>query len=133
MNAMALLSPMAAQRSSTTNEAVTCGHRGTLSWTVHRQGHRVRIMLDGELDTATAPALDVSVRPSAEAGGTDLVIDLAGLLFCDCAGLALFLRWQSLTAVTGGALSLAAPSRILRRLLAITGTLDLLTLADRGR
>ena len=133
MNAMALLSPKAAQRPPTTNEAVTCGHRGTLSWTVHQLGHLVRIMLDGELDVASAPALDASVRPLAEAGGTDLVVDLAGLQFCDCAGLTLFLRWQSLTAVTDGSLSLTKPARIVRRLLTITGTLDLLTLADRGR
>ena len=133
MSATALRSPMAAQRSPTTNEDVTCGHQGALGWTIHLRGNLVRIVLDGELDTATAPALGVSVRPLAEACRTDLVVDLAGLQFCDCSGLALFLRWRSWTAVTGGSLCLVAPSRIVHRLLTVTGTLDLMTLPDRGR
>jgi anti-anti-sigma factor len=132
MSAMALLSPTATHRSSTTNEAVTCGCRGTLSWAVHPRGHLVRITLRGELDAASAPALDLHVRPLAEAG-RDLVVDLAGLRFCDCAGLTLFLRWQSRAAAAGGSLRLTAPSRIARRLLILTDTFDLLTHADRGR
>jgi len=34
MNALALLSPTTGQRSPTTNEAVTCGCRDVLTWTV---------------------------------------------------------------------------------------------------
>ena len=123
MNAMALLSPTATHRSPTTNKAVT---RGPLSWTVQPTGNPVLIMLDGELDTVTAPALDTHVRPLAETG-RDLVIDLAGLRFCGCAGLTLFVQWQSLAAVAGGSLRLVAPSRIVYRLLTVTGTFDLLT------
>ena len=132
MSAMALLSPTADHRSPITNEAVTRGCRAALSWTVHRHGNLVRITLDGELDHATAPALDVLVRPLAEAG-CDLVVGLAGLRFCDCSGLTLFEHWRSLAAVAGGSLRLTAPSRIVRRLLTLTDTLDLLTITDRGR
>ena len=128
MNAMALLSPAATHRSPTTNNAVT--RRGPLSWTVQPDGNPVRITVDGELDTDTAPALDTQVRPLAEAG-RDLVIDLAGLRFCGCAGLTLFVHWQSLAVVAGGSLRLVAPSRIVHRLLTVTGTFDLLTKSAR--
>ena len=133
MNVTTLLSPRAAQRPPSTNEDLNCGHQGTLSWAVRRQEKLARITLHGELDIATAPALGAAVRPLAEAGGAHLVIDLAGLRFCDCAGLTLFVRWQSWTALTGGSLRLVAPPRIVRRLLTLTGTLDLLAPADRGR
>ena len=71
MNAMALLPPAAAQRSPTTNGALSCGHRGILNWAVQLPGNLVRIMLD----TATSPALGVPARPPAGAGRTDLVVD----------------------------------------------------------
>ena len=126
MSAMALLSPTVAHRSPTTNEAVTGRCRGALSWTVQPHGELTRITLVGELDTATAPALDAYVGPLAEAGH-DLVVDLAELRFCSCAGLTLFMQWRSRATITGGSLCLLAPARIVHRLLTVTGTLELLT------
>ena len=114
------------------NEAVARECRNPLIWTVHRHDNLVRITLCGELDTATAPALDADVRPLGEAG-RDLVVDLAELRFCGCAGLALFVQWRSRATITGGSLCLLSPARIVHRLLTVTGTLELLTCADRGR
>jgi anti-sigma B factor antagonist len=132
MSAMALLSPTVAHRPPTTNEAVTGRCRGALRWTVQPHGNLAHITLVGELDAATAPVLDAHVRPLA-AAGRDLVVDLAEIRFCGCAGLTLFMQWQSRAAISGGSLCLLAPARIVQRLLTVTGTLELLTCADRGR
>lgn len=107
------------------NGTVTSRTCAPLGWTVHSDRNLVRIRLDGELDMATAPGLDSDVRPLAEAG-RDLVVDLAELRFCGCAGLTLFVRWRSRAAAAGGSLCLVAPARIVRRLLTVTGTHDLL-------
>jgi anti-sigma B factor antagonist len=47
--------------------------------------------------------------------GRHLILDLAGLRFCDCAGLSLFLRVQQRARAAGGSLHLAALTpRVLR-------------------
>ena len=107
------------------NRTVSRQGHAPLDWTVQRRRNLVRITLGGELDIATAPGLDADVRPLAEIG-CDLVVDLAELRFCGCAGLTLFVRWRSQAAAAGGSLCLVAPARIVRRLLAVTGTNDLL-------
>lgn len=71
--------------------------------------------LAGELDFGTAPQLHDAVR--AEELGPDhgLVIDLAGLTFCDSSGITAMLVAQKLTAATGASLALAAvPGRVAR-------------------
>ena len=64
-----------------------------LSWDIQAHGRLAVVVVDGELDVATTPGLGEELTPLAEAG-RDLVLDLAGVRFCDCAGLSLFLRVQ---------------------------------------
>lgn len=47
----------------------------------------------GELDLATAPQLDASLREAHERGFRRLVVDLRGLEFMDSTGLTLLIRW----------------------------------------
>ena len=56
-----------------------------------RPDDRVVVFLDGELDAATAPGLAEQLAPLAETSSHP-ILDLAGLRFCDRAGLSLFLR-----------------------------------------
>jgi anti-anti-sigma factor len=86
------------------------------------------IALDGELDIATAPGLAQQLAPVARMG-SDLVLDLAAVRFCDCAGLNMFLRLRRLASASGGSLHLAAPTAAVRRLIVLAGLDDVLPLA----
>ena len=92
--------------------------RDTAPWAV-RTRSRVIIALDGELDIATAPGLAQLLAPLAKTG-SHLIVHLARVTFCDCAGLSLLVRLGRLAAAAGGSLQLAAPSQPLRRLIAVT-------------
>jgi anti-sigma B factor antagonist len=82
-------------------------------------------VIDGELDVGTAPGLAAELIPLADAG-RHLVLDLAGLEFCDCAGLSLFLRLDKHAAAAGGSLYLAALSAQVSRLITMAGLSDVL-------
>jgi anti-anti-sigma factor len=86
------------------------------------------IALDGELDITTAPGLAQRLAPVARTG-SDLVLNLAGIRFCDCAGLNMFLRLRRLASASGGSLHLAAPTAAVRRLIGLARLDDVLPLA----
>ncbi|MGH3627946.1 MAG: STAS domain-containing protein [Sciscionella sp.] len=73
----------------------------------------------GELDSDSAPGLAARLRPLASQG-RPLVLELAGLRFCGCAGLSLLLELHRLATATGGRLLLAAPSPAVRRIVQLT-------------
>jgi anti-sigma B factor antagonist len=104
------------------------GTRNVLTCGIHSDGQLVFIILAGELDIATAPGLDRQLSPLAETG-SHLLLDLAGVQFCDCAGLSLFLRLRRRVISGGGSLHLIAPPDSVRRLIVITGLHDLLPIA----
>ena len=81
-----------------------------LTWYVQERDQLAVVVVDGELDVGTAPGLAADLTPLAEAG-RDLILDLAGVRFCDCAGLSLFLRAQKQATAAGGSLHLAAATR----------------------
>jgi anti-anti-sigma factor len=56
---------------------------------------RVRVAPVGELDIATAPQLDDTLRELVESGIDHVVLDLAKLEFLDSTGLRLILRWHA--------------------------------------
>jgi anti-anti-sigma factor len=75
------------------------------------------VQLSGELDLSTAPQLRDALLPMVRTGG-DLVVDLSGVAFIDCAGLRPLLRagWE----LKGrGRLILMAPSPRASRLLGL--------------
>jgi STAS domain len=78
------------------DHTLTCGGlpSGTadaLTLGICSHGQLVIIVLGGELDIATAPGLARRLGPLAEIG-SHLILDLAAVRFCDCAGLR---RWCS--------------------------------------
>ena len=85
-----------------------------LTWDVQARGELAVVAVGGELDIHSAPGLEGDLAPVADAG-RHLILDLAGLRFCDCAGLSLFLRVQQRARAGGGSLHLAALTpRVLR-------------------
>jgi anti-anti-sigma factor len=87
----------------------------------------VVLAVSGELDVATAPMLRAHVRFALGGGPARLVLDLAGLGFCDAAGLSVLAMAQNAATRDGASLALAGVPRPVRRLLEMTGmdrTLD---------
>jgi anti-anti-sigma factor len=88
------------------------------------------IAVDGELDLASAPDLaDVAARRLADGGAAgapvNLIIDLSKLTFCDSAGLRVFVKFRSDLDARGGRFVLAAPQPIVRRVLEVSGLVEL--------
>jgi len=102
--------------------------RALLTISVGASAGRPVIALAGELDVATAPAVktvcfdtfdtfdSVDTRPRPY-----VVVDLAGLYFCDCAGLTAFVLVHNWALSGGGWVRLCRTDRRLKKMLDITG------------
>jgi anti-anti-sigma factor len=109
-------------------EAQASETQNLLTWDIRSHGQMVFISLGGELDVATAPGLARRLAPLTETG-SHFLLDLAGVQFCDCAGLSLFLRLREQVISAGGSLHLTAATAAMRRLIVVTGLQDLLPIA----
>jgi anti-sigma B factor antagonist len=96
-----------------------------LRTTVERFEASVLVCVQGELDLATAPALERALLDAAADAPVDLVVDLSGVRFVDATGLGALLRAAEAAQAARGSLRLTAPSRMLRLML------RLLDLEDR--
>ncbi|MFE9427403.1 STAS domain-containing protein [Kitasatospora sp. NPDC006697] len=106
---------------------------GGLVVRVRREDGEVAVCgLAGELDLETkapaAAAIDelIAERPAV------LVVDIAGVTFCDSSGLNLLLRARTAAAGEGIDFRLAHPSPAVARVLQITGTDTVFTVLDDG-
>ncbi|MFJ5831833.1 STAS domain-containing protein [Streptomyces sp. NPDC093089] len=79
----------------------------------------VVLLLSGELDHDTAAPLRNALEENP--GGGRLVVDCAGLLFCDSTGLNLLLRARLRHLAEGGRVDLAALRPPVARMFEITG------------
>ena len=61
--------------------------------TTSREGEKMQIVLEGRLDTTTAPQLEVELKRSIS-GITELIFDFAGLEYISSAGLRVLLAAQ---------------------------------------
>ncbi|WP_433303868.1 STAS domain-containing protein [Actinoplanes sp. CA-030573] len=97
--------------------------------TSHRDGDGVvRLAMTGDLDMATTGLLQRRVATTLEKDRPKrLVIDVAGVTFCDSSGIHAFLLAREAANRQGVAFLLANPSGITRRTLEITGLLERLT------
>jgi anti-anti-sigma factor len=88
---------------------------------VTHQGATTTAAVAGELDLATAPELLAAVEGLVALGRTRIVVDLAGLGFCDSSGLDALVRSLEAARVAGGCLALRAPQPPVARLLELSG------------
>lgn len=79
------------------------------------------VSVRGELDMKTGAWLRDELTEVIHRHTARLIIDLAGVTFCDCAGLSALLGAARRAALLDGELLLAAPNRQLRKILHITG------------
>jgi anti-anti-sigma factor len=95
---------------------------GELGIRVERQDSEVRLVVAGELDLATAPALHDAVTQLLGAGEpSTVVIDLGEVTFLDSSGLGALLRARADVLAAGGRLVLGAVAPGPRRVIVIAG------------
>lgn len=84
----------------------------------------VCLQLAGELDMSTAPELNAVIDRLFAEGHSRILIDLAGLTFCDSTGIAVFVRGDNAAAALGGWLRLVGATGRVERVLRVTGLAD---------
>ena len=86
------------------------------------------VVLDGETDIATVPAIRRFLMAAISGGDIHLAVDMSGVTSIDAAGIDVLVVAANRTREAGDGLSLRAPSRQVRRL---PGVLDLRTQSCR--
>lgn len=81
----------------------------------------VTLTLHGEVDIASAPALEPQMRNAEELMPRRVVLDLAAVDFIDSTGVHALIRAQQRAERIGYELVVAHPSSIVQRLFSITG------------
>ena len=75
------------------------------------------VVLDGEIDIATGPAIRRSLMAAIRGGNVHLAVDMSGVAFIDASGIGVLVDAANRARKAGGGLSLLAPSWPVRRLL----------------
>ncbi|MET9181090.1 STAS domain-containing protein [Kitasatospora aureofaciens] len=88
------------------------------------------IALYGELDLDSVTELNEVLRPALAEPATVIVIDCAGLEFCDSTGLNALLRAQARAVDDGSRIELARPRPLVLRMLELTGATDAFRVRD---
>ena len=86
-------------------------------------GDHVIVALNGDLDVVNAESV-MAVLAAAVARDLRIIVDLAALEFIDCCALGALGRVRAQARQAGGDLLLAAPRGSVRRILALTGLID---------
>jgi anti-sigma B factor antagonist len=102
------------------------------SVTVSRDGDRVTVALQGELDMAVTDRLRTAIEQAEDGDGDGklLVLDMSQLDFIDSTGLEAVLHAARRSAEAGGRLIVSRPSRYVRRLLELTAIDQSLDVVD---
>jgi anti-sigma B factor antagonist len=114
-------------------DPVRAGDPACLTVQVATAGHRTRLVVNGELDTISAPLLDEHVHKAlCCADVTGLEIDLSHVSFLGAAGVRSLALAQRLARCSNRALHISCGSRrAVLRPLQLTGLLTSLTTSDR--
>jgi anti-anti-sigma factor len=75
------------------------------------------VVLDGEIDIATAPVIRRFLMAAISGGDARLAVDMAGVTFIGAAGIDVLVAAANRAREAGGSLSLLAPSQQVRWLL----------------
>jgi anti-sigma B factor antagonist len=90
------------------------------------------VVLGGEIDIATAPAIRRLLMAAISGGNAHLAVDMCGVTFLGAAGIGVLVAAANRARETGGSLSLLAPSRQVQRLLDILPLEEILPAAQRS-
>ena len=90
------------------------------------------VVLDGELDIATCPAIRRSLMAAISGGDAHLAVNMSGVTFIGAAGIGVLVAAANRAREAGGGLSLLAPSQQVRRLLDVFHLDAILPTAQRS-
>jgi anti-sigma B factor antagonist len=90
------------------------------------------VVLDGEIDIATAPAIRRFLMAAISGGNVHLAVDMSGVTFIGAAGIGVLVDAANRAREAGGSLSLLAPSRQVRWLLDVLHLDAILPAAQRS-
>jgi len=88
-----------------------------MTTTVIRPAPSATVVLDGEIDIATAPAIRRLLMTAISGGNVHLAVDMSGVAFIDATGIGVLVDAADQAQKAGGDLSLLAPSWPVRWLL----------------
>lgn len=97
---------------------------------VRTDGRAAIITVSGELDLASAPALDSELEQAGRSDSELLVLDLRGLEFMDSTGLSVIVKAHQRLSDEGRSLCLIRGPHQVQRLLDLTGVGERLRLAN---
>ncbi len=92
----------------------------------NQEGSKLEFILDGRLDTITAPQLEEEVKASLD-GITELIFDFSGLAYVSSAGLRVLLSSQK-TMNEKGSMVVRNVSDEIQEIFDVTGFSDILTI-----
>jgi stage II sporulation protein AA (anti-sigma F factor antagonist) len=101
----------------------------TYTCTAHDTDDQVLVFVTGDIDFAVSDLLWKDVEPWL-VPTKSVVVDCSGITFLDSMGLRTLLRIEAGTRENGVALTLAAPSRPVRRVLELAGVERLFTISE---
>jgi anti-sigma B factor antagonist len=90
------------------------------------------VVLSGEIDVATAPAIRRFLMAAISGGDVHLAVDMSGVTFIGAAGIGVLVAAANRAREAGGGLSLLVPSRQVRRLLDVLHLDGILPAAQRS-
>ena len=91
-----------------------------LAWEMTGAGEAL-VMLSGELDIVSADGAFGYVREVIDRHQVPVILDMAGLSFCDARGLGSLVRMSNYAGKAGCSLGLASPGQHLLKIMRITG------------
>ena len=97
---------------------------------VYDEEGRIRIAPVGELDLATAPALDEALRAAFESAARIVTLDLREVAFMDSSGLRLILQWDAAGRRDGTAFGLIRGDEVVQRVFEATRVAERLTFVE---
>ena len=95
--------------------------------TKEQSGSSLTYILEGRLDTLTAPELEKEIEKPMT-GVTELILDLRGVEYISSAGLRVLLKAQKMMNGRGGAMKVKEPCEIVKEVFDVTGFADILTI-----
>jgi anti-sigma B factor antagonist len=87
------------------------------------------VRVTGEIDLTTIPVLRRELYAAREEAVT-VLLDLSGVTFIDSSGLHLLLELSHSSALSDWGFFVVRPSDVVKRLIQVSGTADLLTMVD---
>ena len=103
---------------------------GPLSIDSRRDGDAVLVVLQGELDLASAPDLERELKDAEATNPSRISIDLSGLGFMDSTGLQALLRARERAASASYELKLRRGPHQVQRVFELTRTVDAFSFED---